>query len=589
VTPPAAAAVKSPPEPITTSPAPLKLEATARALITGGAIGLVLAAGNVYTALKVSIIDGGSITAALLSFSLFASFRRLGRTPSGALENNITHTVASSAAVMSFVTGVVGPFPALTLMGTTFPAWAIVFWGAALGTLGIFVGTLLRRRLIVEEKLPFPTGQATGELIETIYGAHHTAIRRTRLLVAAAVLSAAVTWFRDARPALIPQATMLPGVLAGVSLATLTVGVSWSPLMLSTGAMLGVRMSASMLLGGVLARLVLAPWLVNTGTLHDAEFGSLNSWMIWPSLGLLIAGSFVPLMLEGGAVRRSLRDLASLVRGAGRRPNDGSLSVRMWAPLVLASLLILFVVGGWFLGMPPSATAIAVVLSLFLANISARATGETDWTPAGAVGTVAVVALAGRGTANSVLGGSIVLGTSSQVGPTLWAFRAGHHLGASPRAQVGAQLLGVLLGAVVVVPVYYLVVGSYGLATEKIPAVAALSFKATAEAVRGGLGALPPHASSALLVGVGVGTLLTVLGRGKRGGWWPSPTAMGVAMMMPFSTSFAIALGAILVLGVRRGLPAFDEPSTVATAAGGIAGESVIGVIIAALLAAGAL
>ena len=111
-------------------------ELTARALLLGCAIGAVLAAGNVYTGLKTSFIDGGSIIAALLGFTFFTTWKRLSRTPYLALENNITQTTASSAAIMSFVAGVPGALPALSMMGHSYPAWAIAAWGVALGFLG---------------------------------------------------------------------------------------------------------------------------------------------------------------------------------------------------------------------------------------------------------------------------------------------------------------------------------------------------------------------------------------------------------------------------------------------------------------------
>jgi uncharacterized oligopeptide transporter (OPT) family protein len=353
--------------------------------------------------------------------------------------------------------------------------------------------------------------------------------------------------------------------------------------------MLGMRIGASMLAGAIIARPLLSPWLVHSGIVADAEFGTLNAWLIWPALGLLVAGSFVPLLMEGGAIRRSLRDLAALARGAGKGAVDTSLSPRLWVPLVMLSLVTLFVIGGSYLGLPPGVTAIALLMSLFLANVSARATGETDFTPAGSVGTVALMALSSHGPIKAIIGGSVSLGMSSQVAPTLWAFRAGHHVGASPRAQVAALILGTLIGAVVVVPVYYLVSGSYGLATETIPAFAALSFKATAEAVHGGLSALPRYASAAVAGGMVVGTLLTIGARFKHGSWLPTPAAMGIAMVMPLSASLTIFIGATLVLAIRRVIPRYDEPNTIATAAGGIAGESVMGVIIAALLALGKL
>ncbi len=78
------------------------------------------------------------------------------------------------------------------------------------------------------------------------------------------------------------------------------------------------------------------------------------------------------------------------------------------------------------------------------------------------------------------------MGASSQAVQSLWAFRAGQRLGASPRAQIGAQVLGALLGGAVVVPVYILIVNAYGVANATMPAPSAVAFKATAQAVQGG-------------------------------------------------------------------------------------------------------
>jgi uncharacterized oligopeptide transporter (OPT) family protein len=174
-------------------------------LVSGALIGLVLAAGNVYTSFKVSFIDGGSITAALLAFGLFAAFRRSGGHAYGPLENNITQTTASSAAVMSFVTGVVGPIPALELGGVRVSYPAVILFGVAVGVLGIFVAALLRRRLIVDEPLPFPTGIATGEVIETLFRARQVAVRRLWLLLIGALIAGAVTWLRTGAPRSSPR------------------------------------------------------------------------------------------------------------------------------------------------------------------------------------------------------------------------------------------------------------------------------------------------------------------------------------------------------------------------------------------------
>src|SRR5437764_2814215 len=109
-----------------------------------------------------------------------------------------------------------------------------------------------------------------------------------------------VTWLRDGPWAWIPQAAALGGTVGGVAAGTLTLGISWSPVMASTGILMGVRAAASMALGGLIAWAALAPPLLARHVVPDATFMSVSSWMVWPALGLLIAGSFIPLFLELG-------------------------------------------------------------------------------------------------------------------------------------------------------------------------------------------------------------------------------------------------------------------------------------------------
>ncbi len=584
-------AVTVEPRPVEISPRP---ELTARALLVGGAIGAVLAAGNVYTGLKISMIDGGSITAALLGFMFFATFTRLGRRPYSALENNITQTTAASAAIMGYVAGVGGPVPAMALLGRAFPGWALCAWGLAVALVGIVAAALLRRKLVVDEALPFPTGNATGDLIETIFAARASAVRRARFLIGGAVLAAAVTWLRDGRPHLIPDSTAFGGVIGGVSIGALTVGMSWSPLMLSTGVMMGIRAAASMALGSAIAWLGLAPWLIRTQIVKEASFSACASWLVWPGLGLLLAGSFLPLILDWRSVVRSLRDLGGFVRrSAGGEvpapPSEGAGRTGAAFPAVVLGFVAIATVGRLVFGLHPLAALVAVVAALILAVVSSRATGETDLAPVGQVGTLTQLLFSGYGPIVSILAGSVSMGTASQAAQTLWAFKAGERLRGSPRAQLAAQLLGALIGGLVVVPVYLVIVKAYGIGTESLPAPSAISWKATAEAVRGGFSTLPPYATVAGAIGLGVGVLLSVFGRRTWGRFLPSPAAMGIAMLMPASLSLAALTGAMAAALVMRVRPSVDQESLTSLAAGGITGESVMGVVIAIAIATGLL
>jgi putative OPT family oligopeptide transporter len=568
-------------------------ELTGRALLLGGVIGAILAAGNVYTGLKISVIDGGSITAALLGFAFFATFTRLSRRPYSARENNITQTTAASAAIMGFVAGVGGPVPAMALLGRAVPGWALCLWGLAMSVAGIVAAALLRRKLIIEEALPFPTGNATGDLIETIFAARAKAVRRARFLLAGALMAAVVTWFRDGHPRLIPEATALGLSLGGVSLAALTVGMSWSPMMVSSGVMMGVRTSASMVLGGAIAWVGLAPWLVGTHVVKEASYAACVGWLVWPGLGLLLAASFVPLILDWRSIVRALGDFAALrrrrVAGGGLPEGSDAAATRLAGPALLVAAAAIVLVGRKVFGLSPLVALIALAAALLLSVVSSRATGETDMAPVGPMGTLIQVLFSAYGPILSILIGSVSMGTSSQAAQTLWAFKAGQQVRGTPGAQLQAQLLGAVVGALIVVPVYLVIVKAYGLGTESLPAPSAMSWKATAEAMRGGLAALPPHAAVAGALGLCLGCLLAAAGRFRWGRALPSPAAMGMAMLMPASLSVAALVGALAAWVVKRRRPDIDQESLTSLAAGGIAGESVMGVLIAVALVTGLL
>jgi uncharacterized oligopeptide transporter (OPT) family protein len=157
------------------------------------------------------------------------------------------------------------------------------------------------------------------------------------------------------------------------------------------------------------------------------------------------------------------------------------------------------------------------------------------------------------------------------------------------------------VGTVVAVPTYVLVTRAYGLGSEQMPAISALSWKATSLALSGGLAAAA-GSGRALAFGLAfaLGAGLSLLARMPR--WQkllPSSTALGIGLLMPVSLSAAGVCGILLVAAARRfatrggplpGPAATELEETFGSAAAGaLAGESLMGVAIAALTAAGVL
>jgi len=571
-------------------------ELTVRALGVGLAVGAVLAAGNVYTGLKSGFIDGGALTAALLSFTFFATFKRLARVPFGPFENNVAQTAAASAAIMVYVHGLMGPMPALGMLGHKFPAWALWAWGLVLAVIGLVIGATLRRRLVVDDALPFPTGTATAELIRTVHADRGSATRRTRFLVIAALAAGVFTWFRDGRPALFPQAVYLPMAIGGVAAASLTLGLAASPLMAATGMFIGLRGALTLVGAGVMAWGVMGPAVVHAGWVADGSFGSLNGWLIWPALGMMLAGALAPVVLEartlGRTLLRTLRDMGNV--GGRGAPQPGGAPARAGkraAVVALGTVVvgcgILATLGWRVFGFHPLLTIAAVLLSVVLSGICARAAGETDIAPVGSLGTLTQLLFAGAGAKGSILAGAVVAGNATETAQAMWAFKAGHTLRASTRAQVVAQLLGAVVGSLVVVPTYLLVVNAYPLGSERMPAVAAISWRATAEAMAGNLGTLPPHALPAAAIAFGLGVVLCVLQKWRPGLMMPSAIVLGIGMITPASLTVAAGVGACLMVLARRRFPTMAEGESNALAAGLLAGESIVGVAIAVLTAIG--
>ncbi|RUO86978.1 peptide transporter, partial [Corallococcus sp. AB018] len=139
----------------------------ARSLGMGLLIGALLAVTNLYMGLKTGLWDSGSIAAAVLGFSALAPYGRKRGVPYTPLENNLTQTAAAAVGAMPASAGLLAAIPALALLGTGVPGWGITVWGLVLGVVGVLVAGLLRRRLLEQEALPFPTGIATAELIST--------------------------------------------------------------------------------------------------------------------------------------------------------------------------------------------------------------------------------------------------------------------------------------------------------------------------------------------------------------------------------------------------------------------------------------
>ena len=432
-----AASAESPPLRSVT-PVPSPAELSLRSVTLGCVCGCVLAVTNTYMGLKTGFWESGCVLSSLLAFGGLSVLAR-GRAPPSPLETNLSQTTAVSVGAMPASAGLLGAVPALAVVsGAQPPGWAVALWGVGLGTLGVLFGFLLRRRLLEEEALPFPTGAATAELITTLHSKGGAYASRAWALAGSALASGVVTWLRDAWMVL-PEASFLPAAIrvGGVGADTLLLGVGWSPMMLGVGVLAGPQAGVGMLLGSLVAWGGLAPWLLHTGIVQQADFKSLVSWLLWPGVGLMMGASFSSFVSSGRALGAAVKDLSRLgARGEGWEARvSRSVVTRVVPPVLLLTLgmgWIVFRLEPWhFLGV--------LLIAFPLCAVCARTTGEMDVAPISPMGQMAQV---GFGTVVphqvglTIAAGALVSGAASHTSGSLWSLQAGRLLGASASRQL---------------------------------------------------------------------------------------------------------------------------------------------------------
>ncbi len=241
----------------------------------------------------------------------------------------------------------------------------------------------------------------------------------------------------------------------------------------------------------------------------------------------------------------------------------------------------------WWMG------AVAVLLTFFLAAVAARAGAETGINPIGALGKVTQLtygALAPGNITANLMTADVTAGAACSCSDTIGNLKVGHMVGANPRRQFIAQLFGVLAGAVLAVPAYFILVPDVSvLGGDKFAAPSALMWKGVALVLSKGLSKLPHGAVLAMEVALVVGILIVVVDNlfPKARPYTPSPAALGIALTTPASQSFAMFLGALIVWILEKKAAKWNDMYTIPIASGCIAGESIMGVIIAALVAFG--
>jgi uncharacterized oligopeptide transporter (OPT) family protein len=599
-------------------------------VVSGLIVATIMGASYPYMVLKLGFGPNVSVVSAFFGFLLLMGIDLLTRQKKySRWQNNIVEAAGTSAAQTAFMCVLLGAFdilhhdapgsihiPGLEGAGAHLPRLTSFLWLTAACSLGVLMAVPLRRHFVVDEKLPFVDGLSTAETLIVLDPPRDASaeVRKNSVAAAKAVMigviaSGVLMLFREDSKLMglitgwwegLPEGHYLMDALggdivAGTDKLTLTggfvlanMGVGWSYSLLSIGSgmLVGFRVNASMLGGGILAWVIAPYFLVKYGVAPvNPDKTTILHWVMWPATGMLVAGGLTAL----GMRWRLLVSTFTSLRAA--KIDDGEFPLR-WVIIGCATCAIaLCVLQRQLLNMPIWMTLAAIVLSVPLMLVGLRVLGETNWGPISALsnmmqGLFALVAPHNIG-ANMVASGTTgTVATSSEA--IMQDYKSGELLGTKPRMLTIMQLIAVPVGALATSLIYPALVSTYGEVGAKgsqLSSPISVKWAGFAELLEKGIGALAPSAFDALIVFVILGIIFTVLeSNAKLKKWVPSPTGIGIGILVPFSVVFTMFLGGIAGMIWERADKKSADLYMVPLSSGFIAGEALIAVIAAAIL-----
>ena len=608
---------------------------TLRAILMGSVLGAVMSLSNLYIGLKTGWGFGVAITSCVLSFAIWKSLAKMKLVKSDmtVLENNAMQSTASSAGYSTGGTLVSAIAAFLLLNGRHIPYGLLTLWIFFLAVLGVTMAIPMKRQMINVERLRFPSGIAAAMTLRSLHAdhAHNPALegpvgsasanatqpnqpgdavssaeegeRSARGLFLAGAIGAVVAFLRDGFGALADMhwinkpITVIQAVYPafGQKAMQFTIGTEGSVLLFAGGALMGIRVAASVMIGSILCWVVLVPRMYHMGVIQSLEYRNMVAWSLWGGAACMVTSGLIAFATQWRAVGRALGGLATIFaphRAAARTEFQKKLDA-IEVPSSWMALLGLFGAIGviWIaysaFHISVWMGALAVVLSFFLALVACRVCGETDTTPVGAMGKVTQLTygiIARRQMSTNLMTACITAGVADSASDLLTDLKSGYVLGANPRKQFLAQFAGIFMGTAITVPSFYLLVpNASSLGTNRWPAPAAQVWAGVARLLANGFESLHPTARWSILIGGLAGILLVLLPRwlpSKLRNWVPSPMGLGLAFTFHFYYGLSMFLGGLAQWAISKSYPKVDRIYTAPVASGLIAGESLMGVFL---------
>lgn len=592
-----------------------------KTIILGIILGAVFGSANAYLGLRVGLTISTAIPLAVVSVAILRILSPVFGKPT-ILECNISQTTGSASS--SLASGIIFTIPALYIWGYDAPLFQITLLAICGGVLGVLFMIPLRSFLIVKEhkNLPYPEGTASAEVLIVATGGGGASAKNVFKGLGIGALYKGLISLLYLWPSRV-QVT-LPFIKKAV------VGVSTTPALLGVGYILGRRIGAIMVGGGLISWVLIIPFIAwkfghieiwpNTLTYLQSKgldpsitlISQLSPKFIWEgyiriigagavaAAGVITVARSVPTMVS--SLKIGLRELRSSAASldTGKLRTDRDLSIKyVILGVSLVILMVTFIPGiighntdilgnnTHMLMRFLSALAITVFAFAFV-TVSSRIVGMIGVSSNPTSG-MAIVTLLGVGLIFKMLGwtdltgkitaltiGTIVCVSASIAGDISQDLKTGFIIGATPRKQQISEILGALGSAFFVCLAVYYLGKAYGFGSEALPAPQATLMKTVLDGVLDGNLRWD-------LVGIGAAfSILVMIFKIP-----PLPFAVGV--YLPLYSMTPVFIGGVLRHMVDKRFKG-DKKDTekggdhgILLGSGFIAGEGLLGVLIAVI------
>ena len=572
----------------------MKGQLTWRGIAIGIVGCIIITASSIYIALRMGALPWPIVFAAIVSLFFLKAVSR-GRSTLN--EANVTHTVMSAGAMVAG--GLAFTIPGAWMLGMADDISLGQLLAIALGgvALGIVATALLRRHFIDDAALEYPIGRAAAETLK----AGDSPKRTGGKLFGAMGFAGAYALLRDGLG-------VLPSLLFAAPVPGVAFGIYNSPMSMAVGFLVGTGAVCVWFAGALL------------GSFGIVVGGSAAGWWDVPTAQGIVSSLGMGVMIGSGCaviVRDILPQGARGLRRALKRSQDGSGLMGLTAPgaraasgsaqpgqgsrlarlegglLALAAAAVVLV-ASLVLELPPAVAVAVVALTFVTCAMSSQSVGQSGIDPMEIFGLIVLLLVAAFSDVAGVrlfFIAALVAVACGLAGDVMNDFKAGALLGTSPRAQIAGQAIGGVVGAVVAVAVLQVLLAAFGPAAFGPEGQFVAAQASVVATMVTGIPNMP-----AFVLGIVAGFGLYLVR-------FPS-MMLGLGIYLPFYMSFTAFIGAMAKVAYeaamkRRRAAASPEDQEerakrsqengLLVASGLLGGESIVGIVLAMLLAGSAL